>query len=96
VREKGGWRHLFGRVGISLFLVDALAYLFRCLMHKGFYEGHYSAMVICAESGFIVSFIAPILALFGHLKGWSIFILIGSVVLAYLWFSDIAWWVMVK
>ncbi|MGA7339741.1 MAG: hypothetical protein WBE72_20610 [Terracidiphilus sp.] len=65
-------------------------------MRRSFYEGHYSIMVVCAEIGFIVSIAALVLALAGLRKTWKAAVAVGSVVTAYLWFSDIAWWVMVK
>jgi hypothetical protein len=90
------WRNKAGSVVIIAFAVDLFLYLARCLMHRRFYEDHYSVMVICAEGGFIVSIVAFILALVSMRRGWRVAVASGSLIMAYLWFSDIAWWVMVK
>jgi predicted membrane metal-binding protein len=65
-------------------------------MHRNFYEGHFSIMVICAEIGFIVSLVVLVLALISIRSKWKAVVAAGSLIIAYLWFSDIAWWVMVK
>ena len=53
-------------------------------------------MVICAEIGFIVSLVVLVLALISIRSKWKAVVAAGSLIIAYLWFSDIAWWVMVK
>ncbi|MGA7831210.1 MAG: hypothetical protein WCA21_09630 [Terracidiphilus sp.] len=90
------WRNKAAFASIVIFIVDVIVYVCRCLVHRGFYEGHCSLMVICAESGFIASVIVFPLALFGIRRTWKLPVAVGALVVAYLWFSDIAWWVMVK
>jgi hypothetical protein len=90
------WRQKAEFAGVLIFVIDLLVYIGRCLMHKGFYEGHFSIMVICAEVGFIVSVVTFVLALLSVGRICKLTVTIGSLVVAYLWFSDIAWWVMVK
>ena len=83
-------------MGKIVFVVNVLVYICRLFMHRTFYEGHYATMVVCAEGGFIVGVVALVLALVCMRNRWKLTVAIGSVVLAYLWFSDIEWWVMVK
>lgn len=90
------WRDTSGRVAIAVLSADLLIYLARLLVHKMFYEGHYQVMVICAESGFLLSIAAVVLALICTQRNFKIPMVIGALVMTYLWFSDIAWWVMVK
>jgi hypothetical protein len=90
------WRDKLGWLAITMFSTDVLAYLGRLLLHRQFYEGHYKVMVICAEAGFVVSIVVVILALIGKNARFKVSVIVTSLVLIYLWFSDIAWWVMVK
>jgi hypothetical protein len=90
------WRNRAGFVCIPIFIVNAVAYACRCLMHRKFYEDHSSMMVVCAEIGFVVSVVALALALAGLPRKWKLVMCVGSLVITYLWFSDIAFWVMVK
>jgi hypothetical protein len=92
----GTRRDRAGSVGKVLFAVNVLVYLGRCLMHRDFYEGHYSIAVLCAEGGVIVSIVALIIAVVSLRRGWKVAVASGSLIMAYLWFSDIAWWVMMK
>ncbi len=89
-------REMVGRVGIGLFILNLVVYLFRCTVRKGFYESHSSAMVICAEAGFIASLAVPLLVFRYVRKKWWIGMVVISLTMAYLWFSDITWWVMEK
>ncbi len=90
------WRDRLGRLAIAIFGTDVLVYVGRLLLHRQFYEDHYNAMVICAEAGFVLSITAIILALIGIHARRTIPIVVLSLALTYLWFSDIAFWVMVK
>ncbi len=93
---QSAWREKVRLVEIPAFILDALVYFARCLMHKAFYEGHYSVMVICAECGFLMSVLIFIFAFIVMRSGWRMAVAGGSLVLTYLWFSDIAFWVMMK
>jgi hypothetical protein len=90
------WRDSCERVGIAAFAADVLGYLTRLFMSKAIYQGHDQAAVICAWIGFLVSLAAPVLVVIGTQKRLKIPIATGGLVMAYVWFSDVAWWVMVK
>ena len=75
---------------------SASAYLCRLLLHRSFYESHSSTMVVVAEIGFILSSLAFVLLLVSGISLWKVGATVGALVMVYLWFSDIAWWVMVK
>jgi hypothetical protein len=90
------WREKVGSIAVAVMCADALAYIVRLLMRRVFYEGHVNLVVILAEIGFLISAGALVLALIGRRRRLKIASIIGSIVLCYLWFSDIAWWVMVK
>jgi hypothetical protein len=89
-------RAIFLRMSVIALAFSASAYLSRLLLHRSFYESHSSTMVVLAESGLILSFLAFILILVSGVSFWKIGAAIGALIMAYLWFSDIAWWVMVK
>ncbi len=90
------WRDRLGWLAIMIFCIDVLAYISGLLLHRRFYEYHYRVMVICAEAGFVVSIAAIILALIGKSARFKVPVIASLLGLIYLWFSDIAWWVMVK
>ena len=96
MNTAGIWREISIRIALVVFWVEVLAYISRLLLHKGFYEANYKVMVIGAEIGFLVGIGVAILALIAMRSRFKIPTVIGALILAYLWFSDIAWWVMVK
>jgi hypothetical protein len=96
VTEERTWRDTAGRVGIPLFIADGLAYVGKVIAFRSLYEKHTDVLVIWDWIGLAVSVLALILAAIGMRKKLSIIISTASVVLAYLWFSAIAWLVMVK
>ena len=90
------WRERVRLAAIIAFVANCSLYIVRLLLHKQFYEDHYSIMVICAEFGFVISIAELILAPISLRPTWAVAIAAASCVTAYLWFSDIAFWVMVK
>jgi hypothetical protein len=93
---KRAWRDRAELAGVIVFILDVLVYVGRCFMHRSFHEGHSSIKVVCAESGFIASIVTLVLAVVSLRNRWNAVIAVGSLVMAYLWFSDVAWWVIVK
>ncbi len=90
------WRESARLAAIIAFVANSSLYCGRLLLHKQFYEDHFSIMVICAEVGFVISIVQVILAPISLRPKWAVAIAAVSCVTAYLWFSDIAFWVMVK
>ena len=93
---KRAWRDRAELAGVIVFIFDVLVYVGRCFMHRSFHEGHYSIKVVCAESGFIASIVTLVLAVVSLPNRWNAVIAVGSLVMAYLWFNDVAWWVIEK
>jgi hypothetical protein len=90
------WRERVRLTVIIAFVANCSLYIVRLFLHKQFYEDHYSIMVICAEIGFVISIAELILAPNSLRPRLAVAIVTASCVTAYLWFSDIAFWVMVK
>jgi hypothetical protein len=90
------WRERVSAGVLVAFVVDALFYIAKLITPWRLVSSHVGAVVVMDEIGFVVClltfFLAPI-----SLTGWRmISIVIGSVLLGYLWFASVAWWVMVK
>ena len=90
------WRIAIMRVGMAVLGVDGLLYAARLLLDESFYQSHSRLMVICAEAGLLFSVAVIVLLLIGQHKRSTIPLIGGSLLILYLWFSHIAWWVMVK
>jgi hypothetical protein len=90
------WRERVRFAAIIAFITNCSLYIGRLLMHKQFYEDHFSIMVICAEIGFVISIAEVILSPIILRPKWAVAIAAASCITADLWFSDIAFWVMVK
>jgi hypothetical protein len=96
VTAERTWRDTAGRVGFILFIADVLAYLAKLIVFKALYKKHVDLLVIWAWIGLAISILAPVLAVIGMRKRFSIMVSLVSIALAFLWITAIAWWVMVK
>ena len=90
------WRDVAGRVGLVLFCINLLAYLGKLLVFQALYKTRFNLLVIWEWFGLAISILAPVLAVIGMRKRFPIIVAVASVVLAYLWFSALAWWALVK
>jgi hypothetical protein len=90
------WRDRMRIVVLVVFAANVLSYGVKLLVPWRLVSAHVDAVVPLDWAGIAVSLIAFFLAPI-CLKGWRmISVLIGSLVLGYLWFSSIAFWVMMK
>ena len=89
-REKLG---LAGAFGLG---ANVLVYSVRGLFFRPLYAGHSDLLVICAEVGFLFSIVVVMALLIGEYRKFTLPLIIGSLVMLFLWFSSIAWWVMAK
>jgi hypothetical protein len=94
--EERTWRDAMGRVGLVLFIADVVAYVGHLLAYRFFYAKHVDVLVAWELIGFVINILALVLSAIGRRKKFAIPITIACIVLAYLWFSSIAWWALVK
>ena len=82
-----------GAVGLG---ANLLVYAVRQLLFHSLYTSHSGSLVVCAEAGFLFSIVVIVSLVVGKYQRFTMPLIIGSLVMLYLWFSAIAWWVMVK
>ena len=83
-------------VGVVLFAVAICLFGFKSLFFRAFYGRHDNILVVSSEAGLITSVVAFVLLLFDRRVVRRVILVIASLVLGYLFFSSVAWWVMVK
>jgi hypothetical protein len=77
-------------------VIDVLAYVCKFLPVWRASVTAETAIIVMDEVGLLISVLILIAAPF-VVRGWKIPVFaIGMLVLGYLWFSSVAWWVMVK
>jgi hypothetical protein len=90
------WQDKTATVGVVLFAVGVCLFVVKCLLFRALYGRHDNVLVGCSEAGLIASVAAFILILFDRRTVRRVTLVIASLVLGYLFFSSVAWWVMVK
>ena len=94
--ETGAWQDKAAKVGLALFAVGVCLFIIKCLSFRALYGRHDNILVICSEAGLIASVAAFILILFDRRTARRVILVIATLVLGYLFFSSVAWCVMVK
>jgi hypothetical protein len=90
------WRKVTGRIVWIASTTDVLAYAFKFLPLWHITAAGETVIILMDEIGLVISVAIFIGALF-VVRGWRLpLFMIGMLVLCYLWFSSVAWWVMVK
>lgn len=90
------WREELALAGTFGVGANVLAYIVREIFFHSLYGSHSDLLVVCAEAGFLFSVAVIVALLIGKYRKPTMPLIIGSLVMLYLWFSSIAWWVMAK
>jgi hypothetical protein len=77
-------------------IIDTLAYACKFLPIWHISSAKETVIILTDEIGFVISVLILIGAPF-IIRGWKLIVVVtGMIALCYLWFSSVAWWVMVK
>jgi hypothetical protein len=90
------WSDKVATAGIVLFAVDVCLFFSKLVFFGSLYGKHNNLLVGCSWIGLMGSTVASVFILFDMRKISRVLLALGSFVLTYLWFSSLAWWVMVK
>jgi hypothetical protein len=89
-------RKVISRIVWIASAIDGLAYALKFLPLWHITAAGETAIILTDEIGLVISLLILIGAPF-IVSGWKLLLfMIGMFVLCYLWFSSVAWWVMVK
>jgi hypothetical protein len=89
-------KKVIGKIVWIAAIIDALTYAFKFLPIWHITTATETAIILMDEIGFVISVLIFICVPF-VVRGWKLpLFVIGMLVLCYLWFSSVAWWVMVK
>jgi drug/metabolite transporter (DMT)-like permease len=90
------WQDKTAIVGIVLFVAGVCLLAAKSLCFRALYGRHDNVLIVCSEVGLIASIAAFIFVLFDKRTARRVILAIASLVLSYLFFSGVAWWMMVK
>jgi hypothetical protein len=94
--QSNSWREKMRIAIVTAFISNVLAYTAKLLLPWSLVTQHVGPIVVLSETGFVVSLLILVFAPVFLTGRRMVTVVIVDLILGYLWFSSIAWWVMVK